>query len=117
MTVTSLDGCKRCPTCQLVPVVGLEDKVLGQPGSDVVLRCAVHGHTAMGDDLEMAVRHWNRYITYVVQMAGRHFIENGPGKPDESYCTVCGDNSQTEDFPNRTECKRCHAVKHWKEAA
>lgn len=54
----SLDGCKRCPDCHLVPTVTFEC-----PGT--WLSCDEHGHRAVGDTLTKAVEHWNRYVTFV----------------------------------------------------
>lgn len=117
MEMSEMRGCKRCPTCHALPDVAVEAKVLDQPGTDIVLRCEVHGHVAMGETLKMAVNHWNRYISHVIYVAADHMLTIGPGKPGESYCSVCGTQTLSEDFPDRYECAECHAVKHWKKVS
>lgn len=54
----SLEGCKRCPKCHLIPEVQFE-----APG--IWLACNQHGYRAVGDTLDKAVKHWNRFISYV----------------------------------------------------
>lgn len=55
-----MEGCEICPQCLLVP-----DPKISDDGS-IELACARHGHMALGDNLSMAIRHWNKYITWTV---------------------------------------------------
>lgn len=115
--LTALDGCKRCPTCHEVPKMSIED---GYQQKDLVwLHCQPHGNIAAGETLEQAVTNWNRWVDQVVRVAGIHFLENGGGKPNQTYCTVCGDQTPSKDFPDRVECDMpyCKAVKLWKSDA
>ena len=115
---SEMDQCLKCPACNSMPQLTREEKVLGQPGKDWVLRCLHHGHVAQGDTLKMAVKHWNFYIRgAVIHRSAQNFIDHGPSKKDESYCTVCGEYTKSRELPDRIECNApyCKAVKYWKE--
>lgn len=56
----TLDNLERCPRCHLCPSVTFN-------ANDMVeICCLQHGHMAMGDTCEMAIRNWNIYIKFVI---------------------------------------------------
>jgi len=64
----TLDGCFRCPTCiNILPEVKMEPNVINPETDDFVITCELHGHKAQGDTLEMAVKHWNIYVAFVLE--------------------------------------------------
>lgn len=65
-TDVNLNECQVCPTCHKLPMLTMEEKVLGNPGEDYVFRCNEHGHVSSGETLEQALKHWNRYIQFVL---------------------------------------------------
>src|SRR5258706_2622804 len=113
MEFKTMDGCRRCPTCNILPTMTMEPSPYD--GEELVwLQCEIHGFVACGHDLEHAVLHWNKFLAFVTRQAADHYLTNGAGKVDESYCSVCGFPTKTEDLPGRAECAKCHAVKTWK---
>lgn len=113
MSITPYDmtGCKRCPTCQIVPEPMIETSRYSKTGFCIVLRCLRHGHVAQGDTVAQAVKHWNYYITHaVIHRAAESFLNN-VGLPMESFCIVCDRNTLSIIFPGQVECARCYVPK------
>ena len=56
-----LTHCYRCPNCLSLPVMTID-----QDG--YTLRCnqLTHDHMAIGNNMDMSIRHWNKYVQFVV---------------------------------------------------
>lgn len=48
-----------CPHCHKPPTVTVDP-------DGYIYRCEVHGHMAMGKSVEETIRHWNRYVQFIV---------------------------------------------------
>ena len=61
MTLSPMEGCLRCPSCQQAP-----DMTIGNTAFDFnfTIRCLQknHDHVAGGDTLESAINNWNLYV-------------------------------------------------------
>lgn len=56
------ETCQPCPACDKIPTVELAESLYD--GRELFwLQCAEHGHSACGEDLTSAIKHWNIYIT------------------------------------------------------
>lgn len=106
-----MEGATRCPACYLPPEVKLEDD------QRVLLRCARHGHMAMGNSVEQAVQHWNRYITFIKTDGVQNAVGDGEGGGVWTsvclYCKVYTPSRQSMDSQGnvRVECIVCHLPK------
>ena len=56
----SMEGCKRCPRCHLVP----EPKVSGENLWSLECEHPGDAYIAYGDSLAKAVIHWNVYVHF-----------------------------------------------------
>lgn len=57
-----MENPQSCPQCLNSPTFITKD-------SYVEIRCDQHGYIAMGDNLEMAINHWNRFIDFIRKAA------------------------------------------------
>jgi hypothetical protein len=116
--IIGLDNALGCPICHEVPkVTNVAELVfdgLTLPPS-VELRCPEHpGYIASGDDVTMAIIHWNKFIRFIVRDAIQNSLHHWDN-PDWSVCPNCRVNTPTTQFniPPHTiaECGWCNLPK------
>jgi hypothetical protein len=119
----SLDGAARCPVCHLAPAFHEEPSVnpYRPDAMSVVIRCPIgHPYVAMGDDLPMAIKHWNIYIEFRENEAAGYRAAAQGKTTMMSFCK--NENKYTQsrvqvDRDQVTEfCTECHLVKNVKDA-
>ena len=92
MTLSPMDGCLRCPSCNLLPRVIFTNLEL-----PIVLECEQHGHMASGRDLPQAVQHWNKYIQAMVTKFPQFLRKPSQSKQDKAISDAAFGIDPTED--------------------
>jgi hypothetical protein len=117
---TEMYGAARCPVCFKAPTLTIEAAVWPtlRKTEDYVLRCPLgHPYVAMGDGVQMAVKHWNTYIEFRQSQATG--VRRAPADVMLSNCKQClkytRSNSRMVDGKLIEECDRCHLIKSVKE--